>query len=64
MDTQQTKYAIKTKKGYLCIQGDQQWYQDEPIGWAVVDTDMDYLRNVAAHFTNRKEGHWEIVPIQ
>ena len=42
--------AIKTKEGYLAIQGDNLWYEDKPIGWVVTSEDENNLRNIAAHF--------------
>lgn len=42
-----TTYAIKTANGYLAVQGNQHWFQEEPTGWALFSTKRD-ARNVAA----------------
>lgn len=42
-------YAIKTKKGYLAVQGNECWFQDEPNGWALYATDEDAIGVGEAH---------------
>lgn len=36
-----TAYAIKTNKGYLAVQGNECWFQDEPKGGALYATEED-----------------------
>lgn len=39
-------YAIKTAKGYLALQGNLIWFQDDATGWAAF-TDEETARDVA-----------------
>lgn len=44
---QPPRLAIKTLEGYLCNQGEESWFQAEPIGWALISTDPDWLKRRA-----------------
>ncbi len=54
------KYAIKTKDGYLCVQGETHWTQPQPIGWAVISDNKDYLEYANTRYL---EGVGEIVEV-
>jgi len=60
-------YAIKTKNGYLAVQGDTHWFEEGPIGWALF-TSEDGARDIAEYHhsaigTKPDEGY-EIVPVK
>jgi hypothetical protein len=39
-------YAIKTEKGYLARQGNYNWFEEKPVGWALFCKEDD-ARNIA-----------------
>ena len=47
--------VIKTSEGYLAIQGEECWFQDEIKGWVLVSNDHDYLVRVANYYIQNKE---------
>ncbi len=56
-----TKYAIKTNKGYLAVQGNEHWFQDDPNGWALYSEEEDAIGIGEAHHsaigTKTEEGY-------
>lgn len=42
-------YAIKTTKGYLAIQGNTHWFENEPIGWALLSTRKHAMDMLESH---------------
>lgn len=51
-------FAIKTDKGYLANQGNQHWFEEKPVGWALFCTEDD-----AEGEASRLTGEYEIVEI-
>ena len=42
-------WAIKTRKGYLARQGEQTWFEDKPVGWALFATKAGALNLMEWH---------------
>lgn len=39
-------FAVKTIHGYLAVQGNEYWFEDKPVGWALFTTEEN-ARDVA-----------------
>ena len=47
-EKESTAYAVVKNNQYLCVQGDQTWYQDECNGWAVCSSDYNWVTRMAS----------------
>ena len=43
-------YAIKTEKGYLARQGNYNWFEDKPVGWALFCKEDDAKKWIKKNF--------------
>lgn len=59
-ETGEEGYAVKGKQGYLAVQGDSHWFEENPVGWALFSSEDDARGVLEAHHsalgTKKDEG--------